>query len=73
MPMYYKIDIIAALKEKGYNTNRLRTENLLSQSAIQSIREKKPISWSNIAKICALLECQPGDILICNNDESSNS
>lgn len=73
MPMYYKIDIIAALKEKGYNTNRLRTENLLSQSAIQSIREKKPISWSNIAKICALLECQPGDILICNNDEFSNS
>lgn len=73
MPMYYKIDVIAALKEKGYNTNRLRTENLLSQSAIQSIREKKPISWSNIAKICALLECQPGDILIYNNDESSNS
>lgn len=68
MPMYYKIDVIAALKEKGYNTNRLRTENLLSQSAIQSIREKKPISWSNIAKICALLECQPGDILICNNE-----
>lgn len=72
MPMYYKIDVIAALKEKGYNTNRLRTENLLSQSAIQSIREKKPISWSNIAKICALLECQPGDILIYNNEESSN-
>ena len=68
MPMYYKIDVIAALKEKGYNSNRLRTENLLSQSAIQSIREKKPISWSNIAKICALLECQPGDILICNDD-----
>lgn len=73
MPMYYKIDVIAALKKEGYNTNRLRTENLLSQSAIQSIREKKPISWSNIAKICALLECQPGDILIYNNDESSNS
>lgn len=73
MPMYYKIDVIAALKEKGYNSNRLRTENLLSQSAIQSIREKKPISWSNIAKICALLECQPSDILICNDDESSNS
>lgn len=72
MPMYYKIDVIAALKEKGYNTNRLRTENLLSQSAIQSIREKRPISWSNIAKICALLECQPGDILICNNEESLN-
>lgn len=73
MPMYYKIDIISALKDKGYNTSRLRTENLLSQSAIQSIREGKPISWSNIAKICALLECQPGDILICGNDQISNS
>lgn len=73
MPMYYKIDIITALKDKGYNTNRLRTENLLSQSAIQSMREKKPISWNNIAKVCALLECQPGDILICQDAETLNS
>ena len=64
MPLRYKIDILAALKEKGYNTNRLRNEQLLSESALQSLRHDKPVSWKNIEKICALLECQPGDILI---------
>jgi len=30
----YKIDILAALKEKGYNTNRLRKEKLLAESTL---------------------------------------
>ncbi|MCD8159870.1 MAG: helix-turn-helix transcriptional regulator [Clostridiales bacterium] len=64
MPMKYKIDILAALKSKGYNTNRLRTEKLLSEGAIQALREKRPISWRSIEKICTLLDCQPGDVLI---------
>lgn len=66
MPLNYKIDILAALKEKGYNTNRLRKEKLLSEGVLQSLRENKPISWSNIEKICILLKCQPGDILEIN-------
>ena len=36
MPVVYKIDILAALKEAGYNTNRLRKEKLLSEGVIQS-------------------------------------
>lgn len=63
MPLLYKIDIIAALKKSGYNTTRLRKEKLLAEGVIQSLRENKPISWSNISKICELLNCQPGDIL----------
>lgn len=66
MPLNYKIDILAALKEKGYNTNRLRKEKLLAEGVLQSLRENKPISWSNIEKICILLNCQPGDILEIN-------
>ena len=63
MPLKYKINVLAALKEKGYNTNRLRKDHLLSEGAIQSLREEKPISWANIEKLCQLLQCQPGDIL----------
>jgi putative transcriptional regulator len=63
MPLIYKIDVIIALKEKGYNTNILRKEKLLAEGVIQALREKKSISWVNISRICALLECQPGDIL----------
>lgn len=63
MPLVYKIDILSALKEKGFNTNTLRTQKLLAEGVIQSLREKKPISWANISKICELLNCQPADIL----------
>ena len=38
MPLCYKVDVLAALKEKGYNTNKIRTEGLLSQSTLQKFR-----------------------------------
>ena len=63
MPLQYKVNILNALKEKGYNTNRIRTEGLLSQSTLQKLREGKGLSWENIERICGLLECQPGDLI----------
>ena len=59
----YKMDILAALKEAGYNTNRLRKEKLLAEGVIQSLREGKYIALQNIDKICCLLDCQPADLL----------
>lgn len=59
MPLVYKIDVLAALKGKGYNTNKLRKEKILAESTIQKLRENKPISWANIAQICDILDCQP--------------
>lgn len=63
MPLNYKIDVLQALREKGFNTNRLRKEKLLAESTIQKLREDKPISWGNIAQLCDLLCCQPGDLI----------
>ena len=63
MSIHYKGDILGKLKTKGYSTARLRKEKLLAEGVIQSLREKKPISWTNIEKLCKLLECQPGDIM----------
>lgn len=59
----YKIDILPALKAKGYTTTKIRREHIISEASLQSIRQRKPISWVNIDKLCELLECQPGDIL----------
>ena len=59
----YKINVLQALKENGYNTNRLRKEKLLAESTIQQLRENKLVSWKNIDTICSLLGCQIGDIL----------
>ena len=61
--MRYKIDVIKALSDAGYNTNTIRKQNLLAQSTLQKLRENKPISWANIETLCELLQCQPGDII----------
>ena len=63
LPIVYKIDVLAALKERGYNTNRLRKEKLLSEGVIQSLREHKALSFRNLSRICSMLNCQPGDLL----------
>lgn len=63
MPVKYKIDVLAALKDAGYSTYKLRKEKLLGESVLQQIRENVPVSWANISRICELLNCQPGDIL----------
>ena len=63
MPMKFKIDVLEALKAKGYTTYTLRKENILSQSTLQKLREGKGLSWENIERICGLLERQPGDLI----------
>ena len=63
MPLQYKIDVVAALKDKGYTSYKIRQEKLLSESTIQKLRSGKGVSWENIETICRLLDCQPGDLL----------
>ena len=69
LPLVYKIDVLAAIKEKGYNTTVLRKEKLLAEGVIQSLREGKPISWKNIETVCNLLDCQAGDFMEYISDE----
>ena len=56
-------DILQKLKEAGYNSTRIRKENILPQSTLQRLREGKPITTETINVICSLLNCQPGDLL----------
>ena len=71
MPIVYKTDILLALKEAGYNTNRIRKEKLLSEGVLQSLRGQKYISMENLARVCALLDCQPGDLIAFSRDEAA--
>lgn len=63
MPLKYKIDVLAALKEKGYNTNYIRNKKLFSQSTLQKFRTQQGVSWENLETLCRLLDCQPGDLM----------
>lgn len=64
MPIKYKIDILAALKAKGYSTYKLRKEGIFGEATIQALRSDQIVSAETLGKLCDLLDCQPGDILI---------
>lgn len=63
MPLRYKIDVLAALKEAGYSSYRLRKEKLLSESTLQKLRDGIIVSTDVIEQLCGLLNCQLGDLL----------
>ena len=63
MGMQYKIDVIAALKEAGYNTNRIRKDKIMGESMIQKIRSGQMVSWATMETLCELLNCQPADLI----------
>ena len=63
MALQYKIDVLAALKEKGITTYKIRQEKILSESTVQKLRASKGVSWENIETLCRLLDCQPGDLM----------
>jgi putative transcriptional regulator len=60
----YKINILEELKNKGYSSYRLRKDKIFGEATIQKIRNKDQINFDNLNKICELLECQPGDLII---------
>ena len=61
--LQYKFEIIAALKAAGYNTNTIRKNKIFAESTLQKFREGLPCGAKELDKLCALLDCQPGDIL----------
>ena len=60
---YYKIDVMKALKNKGYTANFLRRKKILSENTMQSLRHGESITLKSINTICILLDCQPSDII----------
>lgn len=63
MPIKYKVDMLTALKERGFTTYKIRKEKLLAESTVQALRRGEMVSLENIARLCDMLDCQPGDIL----------
>lgn len=66
-------DVLQKLKTKGYSSYYLSKHKIMGNSKIQNIRENK-VDTKTINQICALLDCQPGDILeyIPDNTDSTD-
>lgn len=73
MPLQYKLDVIAQLKDKGITTYAILKNKYFSQSTVTKFNQKDTnINLKNIEMICKLLDCQPGDILEYVPDEKQN-
>lgn len=69
MALQYKINVLDALKAKGYTTYTLRKQKLLSESTVQKLRAGEGVAWDNLETLCRLLECDIGDLLIYQKEE----
>lgn len=68
MPIKYD-KLFAMMKEKGLTTYRIRMENIISQSALTALKNGKSVTTDTIAKLCKVLQCQPGDILVYEEEQ----
>lgn len=73
MALRYKIDIMKALKDKGFSSARIREEKLIGQSYLQQIRHGEMVSWKTIDTLCSLLQCNVGDIVEYYKEEETGS
>ena len=62
MPISYD-KLFVLMKEKGFSSYRLRKEKLISQAILQKLRIGGNVYTRTIERLCAMLDCQPGDIL----------
>lgn len=61
--LQYKINVIQALKDKGYNSTVILKENIISQSAMQKLRKGEMVGIKTLEQLCDLLEMQPADLI----------
>lgn len=69
MPIRYKIDVLYSLKSVGYSTYKIRQNKIFAESVLQQFRKGEIVSTEQLAKLCKLLNCQPGDILEYSEDD----
>lgn len=71
MPIDYA-KLFVLLKEKGWNTTRIRKENLIGQATLAKLKSGEGhIDTRTIEKLCRVLDCQPGDIMEYVPDEAT--
>ena len=63
--MPFKYDkLFDLLKAKGITTYKIRKDNLISQAALTKMKNnERNIDTRTLERLCALLHCQPNDIM----------
>ena len=63
--MPFKYDkLFSLLKERGVTTYKIRQENIVSQAALTKMKNGEGnVDSRTLERLCAYLQCQPGDIM----------
>ena len=59
----YRINVLQALKEKGFTAYKLRKENIFGGAVVQAFRNGEIVSIHSLHTVCKLLNCQLSDIV----------
>lgn len=63
MPIKYD-KLLKMLEEKGYTSYKIKQEKLMGQGTLTAIKSGTGgLDAKTISRLCALLNCQPGDIM----------
>ena len=63
MPIVYD-KLFTKLKEHGYTTYKIRQEKLIGQATLTAIKNGTGgLDAKTIARLCEVLDCQPGDLM----------
>ena len=69
MPVIVNLDVMMAKKKMSLNELSAKVGLTLSNLSILKTGKAKAIRFSTLEAICKALECQPGDILECRDEE----
>lgn len=63
MPIAYD-KLLKLLEQNGYTSYKIRQDKLIGQGTLTAIKNGTGgLDAKSIAKLCAVLKCQPGDIM----------
>lgn len=72
MPISYK-RLFNLLEKNGWTTYRIRKEKLMGQGTLTALKNGTGgLDSKTIAKLCKVLNCQPGDLMEYIPDETEN-
>lgn len=63
MPIVYKIDVIEALKRKGFISSKLKADGVLPGGSVTSLQHGRPVNFSTLSRVCEMLSCSLDDVV----------
>ncbi len=69
MPIIVNLDVVLAQRKMSLSDFAEKVGITLANASILKTGKAKAVRFSTLEKICEVLECQPGDILVFEKNE----